>query len=544
MGKHYTVVVVGAGPTGLTLANLLGAYGIRVLLLDRNAATVGEPRAVSIDDESLRTMQAVGIASNVLEQVVAGYGSEYYTRTGQLFLRVEPTAQPYGYPRRNAFRQPVLEAQLRDALARFPNITTAFSCSLRAFTERPEGVRIEITGGMSGTFECDYLIGCDGASSTVRTGLGVKLEGKSFAEPWLILDLDNAPAPSRNTYVFCDPARPCIALPGPNRTRRFEVKLHPHETAEQILRPEVIAGLLIRFGSAPGSILTRKVVYNFHALLARRWGTRRVFLAGDAAHLSPPFAGQGMNSGVRDAHNLAWKLAFVVSGRLGPGLLDSYETERRDHVQQMIQLALRMGRIMAPANRLSGWLVQSGFRLLRSFPRVRDYFAQMKYTPQPRFGRGFLISARRWRRWPLVGRLLQQPTVTRAGGERVLLDEVLATGFSLLCHATDLEQFQAFANQHIWRQLGMRLVAVAAPGYSEATCHGVEIVVDEDGALLKSLVRYHGQVLLVRPDHYVAAVFALRDPLGASQRFEELVASTWPRTVSDASQTLQMQPKV
>jgi 3-(3-hydroxy-phenyl)propionate hydroxylase len=200
-----------------------------------------------------------------------------------------------------------------------------------------------------------------------------------------------------------------------------------------------------------------------------------------------------------------------------------------------------MGRIMAPGSRLSGWLVQSGFRLLRAWPRVRDYFAQMKYKPQPRFGRGFLIFARRRRRWPLLGRLLQQPTVTRASGERVLLDEVLAPGFSLLCHATDIGQLQTFANQHIWRQLGTRLVALAAPGYSDATYPGVEIVVDEDGGLLKNLAHYRGHVLLIRPDHYVAAVFALKDPLGASQRFAELSASTWPQRVCDASQMPNLQ---
>jgi len=206
---------------------------------------------------------------------------------------------------------------------------------------------------------------------------------------------------------------------------------------------------------------------------------------------------------------------------------------------------LRMGRIMAPANRLSGWLVQSAFQLLRGWPRVRDYFAQMKYKPQPKFGRGFLIPTRRARGSTLVGRLLQQPLVTRAGGERVLLDEVLGPGFSLLCEASHLEQLETFVRQPVWSQLPVRGVALSASvqetlydpqrspqsqrAPTAAPHPGIEIVADEDGALLKTLTSCRGQVLLIRPDHYVAAVFALSDPLEASQRFEELVAATWPR---------------
>jgi len=516
----------------LTLANLLGTYGVEVLLVERNPATVSEPRAVSIDDESLRTMQAAGVVDAVLGGIVGGYGSEYYGRSGRMFLRVEPTEQPYGYPRRNAFRQPLLEAQLRDALRRFPHVTTAFSSAVREFVESASGVRVHLDGAVSGSFDCDYLIGCDGAGSTVRTALGVKLQGRSFEESWLILDLDNARAPSRNTYVFCDPARACIALPGPNDTRRFEIKLHPNETAEQMLRPEVVSDFLARFGAAAGSTLIRKVVYKFHARVAERWGSRRVFLAGDAAHLTPPFAGQGMNSGVRDAHNLAWKLASVVTGRLGPRLLETYEAERRDHAQQMIQLALIMGRIMAPANRLSAWLVQAGFRLLGAWPRVRDYFGQMKYKPQPRFARGFLLGEPRQGRRGLVGRLLQQPRVSRAKGEHVLLDEVLGPQFSLLCLAADLEAFSHFASEPLWRLQGVRLVVVGTPGSSPQEKGDIEIVVDDAGGFAESLAAYRGRALLVRPDHYVAAAFVLTEPRSAAEDFEALIAATWPRVAS------------
>jgi 3-(3-hydroxy-phenyl)propionate hydroxylase len=237
-----------------------------------------------------------------------------------------------------------------------------------------------------------------------------------------------------------------------------------------------------------------------------------------------------MNSGVRDAHNLAWKLAYVVTGRLGPNLLDSYEIERRDHVWQMIQLALRMGRIMAPANVFSGWLVQSAFRVLGVWPRVRDYFAQMKYKPQPKFNQGFLIPERHQDRRALVGRLLQQPRVTRSDGSRVLLDEVLGPDFALLCRSTDIAQLHKLAERVSW-PTDMRLIAIAVAGAS-AEVRGVEIVRDESGQLLQSLSDYRGHALLIRPDHYVAAALSLHDLDHAVKSIEHLLAATNPTIVA------------
>ena len=537
--SSYSVIVVGAGPTGLTLATLLGTYGVRTLLIERNTATVSEPRAVSIDDESLRTMQAAGLCSTVLSHIVPGYGSDYYTPKGHRFLRVETADQPYGYPRRNAFRQPIFETQLRAGLARFPTVTSSFSTNVLDITQTPGRVRAAVTtiAGSIASIECDYLVGCDGAGSAVRAGLGVPLHGKTFNERWLIIDLDDSPASSHQTLVFCNAERPCIALPGPDRTRRYEFKLHPYETAELMMRPEVVAALLTQHGAAPESKLRRKVVYTFHARLAERWSVGRIFLAGDAAHLSPPFAGQGMNSGIRDAHNLAWKLAAVTGGKLGPGVLSSYEIERRDHVWQMIRLALRMGRIMGPTSRFSGWLTQTAFRALNAWPRARDYFAQMKYKPKPRFTRGFLIPDGLSGRRTLVGRLLPQPMITRGDGSRVLLDHVLGPGFAFLCHAVDVKTFVNFARHPAWHAFELRSVAIAAPGAVIEQHDSVEIVADDAGSMLQCLAHYRGRVLLIRPDHYVAASFDVGDPDGAGRPFERLMAATWPNDMASMTES-------
>lgn len=526
---HYPVAIVGAGPTGLTLANLLGRAGVNAVLIERNATTVGEPRAVSIDDESLRTMQSAGLVDTVMAKVVPGYGSHYYYAPGRsCFVRVEPTGTPYGYPRRNAFRQPILERQLREGLARFAGVHTLFGHTLTAFSPAPDRVALSVQGpgGDALGIGCDYLVGCDGASSTVRHGLGIKLEGSSFSERWLIVDLENSENRTRHTEVFCNPIRPCITLPGPERTRRFEFMLHPHEREEELLAASTIERLLAEHGAHPRSTIRRKVVYTFHARVATRWSSGRVFLAGDAAHLTPPFAGQGMNSGLRDAHNLAWKLALVARGQAGPGILASYEPERRDHAWQMIELALRMGRIMAPRSRLGAFLVQSGFRIIGLWPPARDYVAQMKYKPKPRFARGFVVPDRRSARRTLVGRMFPQPTVRTADGRRLRLDEVLGDRFALLARGDDA-RLLASLQQPVWEQLGTVRVAVCPPGPAASFPPGVVVVTEDDDSCAAAFAGYPGHVILLRPDHYVAACL----PLGAIEQgvrdVARLLEQTW-----------------
>lgn len=522
---HYPVAIVGAGPTGLTLANLLGVYGIECLVIERKAATVHEPRAVSIDDESLRTMQAAGIVEEVFAQTVSGYGSDYYSAAGQCFARVQPTGQPYGYPRRNAFRQPILEQQLRKALGRFPHVATAFEHDLLSFEQDADRVALGVKrpDGSEAEIVCDYLIGCDGASSGTRRAIGTTLGGSSFGERWLIVDLENSPTPSRHTKVFCSPERPCIALPGPDLTRRYEFYLHPDERDEDLLNPEMVQHLLKTHDADPGSKIVRQVIYTFHARIAERWSKGRVFLAGDAAHLTPPFAGQGMNSGLRDAYNLAWKLAATVRGELGPHLLDTYEVERRDHVGAMIEMALRMGRVMAPRSRMEAFLVQGMFRLLGLYPPARDYIAQMRFKPSPRFVDGFLVPDGRNARKTLVGRLFPQPQVLLADGQSVPLDNVLGNGFSIVMRSGNTGIMPV--TDSALSSLKPKTIMIVGDG-SSLRPPASGIVVSEKNAQDWSEIP-PDHVFLLRPDRYVMACIPVDEWHGGSSKIASLVNATF-----------------
>jgi 3-(3-hydroxy-phenyl)propionate hydroxylase len=527
--SHYPVIIVGAGPTGLTLANLLGEYGVRCLLVERNTTTVKEPRAVSIDDESLRTLQSAGVIEAVLPDVVAGYGSIYYTAGRVPFAKVEPTDIPYGYPRRNAFRQPKLEEQLRLALRDRPSASTLFGWRLAKFIQAPGEVSVILRSvtGESREVACEYLVGCDGAASTVRTQLDIALEGTTYASRWLIVDLENNRNSTKHTEVFCNRMRPCITLPGPDATRRYEFELLAGEAEDEMLAPARVTALLAQHGADPNSRVHRKVVYRFHARIAPRWNVGRVLLAGDAAHLTPPFAGQGMNSGLRDAHNLAWKLAAVTDSLMGPRLLESYEQERRDHVRQMIDLALRMGRVMSPTGKWSALLTQTGLLALNMLPPARDYITQMRYKPKPRFSSGFMLADGRSTRRTLVGRLLPQPTVRAEDGSEILLDDVIGPRFALLVRTSDPEGAFVVLRHRVWDMLRPVRIALLPPGCAPGKLSQAVIVSECDEQFSSALGRDRNNVILLRPDRYVAACFPLEKAGATARAVETLLTHTW-----------------
>lgn len=520
------VTIVGAGPIGLTLANLLGTYGIPAVLLELNLTTVQLPRAVSIDDESLRTLQTAGLAGSVQDICSMDYGSVYLDSDRRPFASVSPSAAEYGYPRRNAFNQPELEALLANALNRFPHVEVRFGHEVVGLKQEGAGVILEVRrrDGSRYQHRSRFVAACDGGRSPIRHMLGIEMDGHTYEKKWLIIDLKGTLDNFRQTRVYCDPRRPGINLPGPNRTRRFEFMLLDKETEEQVTDPDFVRQLLRDHGPDEDTEIVRKQVYTFHARKATRWQQGSVFLLGDAAHLTPPFAGQGVNSGLRDAANLAWKLAAVVRGQTGPAVLDSYDQERPEHAWELIELAIKLGRIMMPSTLLKARLIQTGFRALRLVPPVNDYIAQMRYKPKPRFSRGFFVPGGESLRSTRVGRMIPQPRVETEDRVSHSLDEILGPGFALI--AVDhypSRAFEGLPHLPFEEHLGLRRVCITPRFWNPfQSASGMVAVRDMHGDFVRHFPGAEGAWLLVRPDRYLAACIPRRGGQGVVEELDRM----------------------
>jgi 3-(3-hydroxy-phenyl)propionate hydroxylase len=294
-----------------------------------------------------------------------------------------------------------------------------------------------------------------------------------------------------------------------------------------VTAPEFVRRLLAEHGPDADEPVVRRQVYTFHARVAERWRRGRMFLAGDAAHLSPPFAGQGMNSGIRDAHNLAWKLAAVVTRTLGEGLLDSYERERAPHAAALIQLAINIGRVMMPTSRLQAGLVQSGFRAAALVPPLHAYFAEMRYKPKPFYRDGFLDPGE----LPgLVGRMFPQPVLEMRRRTAARLDDLAGSGFALLAVGPNAQSALDGARHADFGLPDLRRIAIVPMRVNPDPDGARNVTVGRDvNDLLGSIVAGGDSLVLLRPDRYVAAAAPVADDATAARfaaRVKALVART------------------
>ncbi|MDX6421352.1 MAG: 3-(3-hydroxy-phenyl)propionate hydroxylase, partial [Trebonia sp.] len=430
------VAVIGAGPCGITMANLLAVYGVRAVVIDAQPGIYEYPRAVGIDDESLRTYQAIGVVRRLLEDIVQNTPIRYYTSRGRLMAHVEPSVRPFGWPRRNNFLQPLFEAALREKAAESDLVELWLGACLTSYEQDADGVTADITGSAveAVRLRARYLVGTDGGRSTVRKIAGVGMTGATAPSKWLVVDVADDELDAPYSAVYCDPVRPVLMVPLPYGHRRWEFKLNDTDDEAALTDPRRVLAELIapRYGTTPLPRVLRSAVYLHHSRTAERFRAGRVFLAGDAAHLQPPFFGQGMNSGIRDATNLAWKLALVLNGSAGDGLLDTYDSERLEHAATMVNFATRMGQMYSPHNRATERVRDIAFRGAQKIPGARDYILQMKYKPMPRYTRGAVVPYAGASKDVPIGRMFIQPAVENADGDRVMLDDALGNSFALL----------------------------------------------------------------------------------------------------------------
>lgn len=510
--KHASVVIVGAGPTGLTAGNLLGMAGIDTVILERNAGLSDCPKAIAFDDEGLRICQAMGLGDAVLKDVLLDLDAHYVSE-GRLLAKVAPTNKRNGYPLISTFHQPAFEATLLQGLQRFKCVSTHFQHTVETIeqTDCCVVVSVRTPGGTLLKIECAYLLACDGGKSSIRRALGIPIQGSTSAQKWLVIDSIADENPSSVITFFCNPKRPIVTVPSPHQGRRWEFMLLPGEQEEELLQQEKIRALISEVGGPAHPQIIRQAIYTFHAALARSFSKGRIFLLGDAAHMMPPFGGQAMNSGLRDAFNLCWKLQLVLQGQASPELLDTYTVERAPHVLQMIRFSSLLGSIFMTRARLIALLRNGVVTIMNILPPVRRFLSEAGPKPGSRYKQGFLMRdcTRECRR--LVGMMLPQPEVTLPGGRRVLLDDVLGNRFALLRLSNKPEEAFAAIKAEIWRQLEVRFVCVQSSGKEFVESNECVVVGDMQQVLVRLLRHKSDIFVLVRPDRYVCGVFGEKD---------------------------------
>ncbi len=500
---YFSIIIVGAGPTGLAMGNLLGMLGIDVLILERNVGLSDFPKAISIDDEGLRVCQAMGLSHAVIENVLLDIDA-YYISGKRYLAKVAPKSRRNGYPLISTFHQPEFEATLLQGLKRFPCVSIQFQHSVETFQQNDTEVVLSVrtSEGILKTYVCAYLLACDGARSVIRHRLGITMRGSTFSQKWLVIDTINDTDFTAAAIFFCNPERPSVTVPAPHTSRRWEFMLLPGEKEDELLHDESIRSLIRQVGGSSNPQIKRRQIYTFHAAIAETFSKGRVFLLGDAAHLMPPFGGQGMNCGLRDAHNLSWKLQKVLQGAASSALLESYNQECHKHVTDLIWFSRFLGTIIMPTSKAIAFLRDSVFFTLNAISPIRDYLSEAGIKPQPRYKKGFLFVDSSKSSKTLAGMMLPQPEIKTSQGRTTLLDNVLGQDFALmrLCYKSE-EAFSSL-DAETWMRLGTRFVSI-------------------ENEIKGFPSNQRDLFILVRPDRYIYGVFKAENANAFASTFQK-----------------------
>ncbi|NMN99420.1 bifunctional 3-(3-hydroxy-phenyl)propionate/3-hydroxycinnamic acid hydroxylase [Antrihabitans stalactiti] len=516
------VVVVGYGPVGAMVANLLGQAGVATIVLERDVKPHTMPRAGATDDEVIRIFQAAGLDDQLLPLLDLGQSTQFVAANGDQLVTMRPSGGRNGFPQLAFFYQPDLERVLHDGVARYPQVSVRMGVRVEAVHDDGDGVTVWTRTGDRGrqtAIRARYVVACDGGRSTVRNLCSIAFTGSTYAQPWLVVDAKlEAPLDDVTCFQFVgNPDRPAVTLPLPGTHHRWEFMVLPGEDQAALATLENARRLISPWVDPDRVTILRHIVYTFHARAADRWRSGRVLLAGDAAHLMPPFAGQGLSAGMRDAHNLAWKLAAVIAGTADSSLLDSYESERRPHVTRMTRLT-----------RFSGALVQTRRRRVA---KIRDialakaarvsYFTEGRFKPHLRYSSGAFDSSRRRSG---AGHAFPQPTVRTSAGRLRPLDDLIGSGWAVVGRDLDPQANMPSESRELWASLGAAYLSVSRPGHRRTRCAaGTVVVEDLDGYVLDFFDRHGGDFAIVRPDRIVFAMPDAGDLDNAADLYTSLV---------------------
>jgi 3-(3-hydroxy-phenyl)propionate hydroxylase len=518
-------VIVGAGPVGCTAALLLADLGIPVTLLERHPEPHPLPRAVHLDDEVARTLHRIGVSEEFLARSRPASGLRLLDARHRVMaeFRREHQAGVHGFPQANMFHQPDLEELLLARVQEHPLISLRRGAEVFRLDDAAGPLAASPTRVHARMAEqpqvltAPVVLGCDGANSTVRELAGIGMEDLGFTERWLVVDI--RASADLDTWdgveQVCDPARAATFMQVTGDRYRWEFQLHDGEDEASLITPRALGRLLRPWtgrGDLAGLEIIRSASYTFRARLASRFQAGRVFLLGDAAHLTPPFIGQGLAAGLRDADNLAWKLAHVLTGQAGEDLLASYDAERRPHAQAMVKKAVRVGWAMTGGQDGAAAVRRIALAAALRSDRIRQ---AMISTATPRLAAGALQHPpRRLLPSPAPlrpGGLIPNPLVSTGDGPPVRLDTVLAGRAAVLTARQPEAALTHFCGRHhlllmrVSGPPGTRDQAPSGAG-AQAGPAGIRLARHERSAALQALIDNPALSIIVRPDRVVAAV--------------------------------------
>jgi resorcinol 4-hydroxylase (NADPH) len=490
-------VVVGGGPVGLLTAIFLGQAGLQVCVVERQPRRYPLPRACTIDHEALRILQAAGFMADHAGLFEPSQGErggyEFRNGTGDLLQAIDwNRIAESGWANTNGFYQPDLEAALEDMAVATPGVTVHRGWSFQDLTQDHEGVTATVAPaerpGAVVQVRSRWLIGADGANSSVRSQLGIDVGDSGFEADWLVVDYQPLVEEKWSAFVtqYCDPAQPATAVnSGPGR-RRFEFMRRADVTAEELGHDSTAWRLMAPWGVTPATArLERHAIYTFRGQWAHRWRDGNAFLVGDAAHLMPPFLGQGLCAGLRDARALSWRLGMVARGLATPAVLDSYGPERAGHVREIIDEAVAAGRVICELD-----VERAAARDAEMKERSRDPEAATRQPPHPRLGEPSLTIAS----GGADGRLAPQGRVL-VDGRAGLFDDIVGDGWQLISRVGDPAELLGDEDLSWFRRIGGVLADVS----------GAALVHDLDGAYERWFAKHGCEAFLARPDFYVFA---------------------------------------
>ncbi len=524
--EHYPVVIVGAGPSGLIAANLLGHAGIKTLLVEMEPGLSGMPKALMVDDEFFRLLHKIGLSDALHAHGVGPISYEYISVLGFRIVRNTGRVTQNGFSSRTAIFQPEFERILFDGARRFSTFTARFNVEVVGLEQSEAQVCLKLrdTNGNETILNADYVLAADGSHSVCRKILDIPFDELApVGQRHIIIDVLNDTRQDLLASIHMGKQRVSLSLPSPNGGRRYEFSVRSDETSEDLLADKSLKQLFKKFRSFDGLTIVRKAAYSFHSRLARRMSVGRVFLLGDAAHVMPIFGSQGMNSGVRDAHNLVWKLARVLAGKSTPALLETYHDERHSQVAETIRVAARTGILQSTKSLPIAILRDLFIRGLTTIPAIRRYFAEMRYIPKP-FLRTGVVLPDGGRNAGFVGRLLPTAAI-RTGSRIMLIDDFIGAGWALV--GVDLDKATSkIPDSPFWRDLNAASIVVHPRGT------GMNFVPMDD-AMDPVFAAHRGEWLIVRPDRIVAAAVPASEFASAERDLAEcLHACSW----SDAAE--------